>query len=136
MEINVYGEELLRASPGLSTRPADDILDTDRKAYQMGALSVSIGQVEVTGLQELPNRREELLTALADRRLREGLALIALMVTDIVTSRSHLLARGENWILQSLPFNRIAEGEYDIEDMVSRKKQLVPTISGILEELR
>lgn len=136
VDARVYGEELLRSAPGLSARPATDILETDRKAYTMGGLMVSIGQVEVAGLQELPNRRAELITSLQEMRQREGLSLACIMVTDIVTSRSHMLAVGETWVMTALPFNRIADGEYDLEDMVSRKKQLVPTLSAILEELR
>ena len=136
VDARVYGEELLRAAPGLSARAAADILETDRKAYTMGGLSISIGQVEVTGLQELPNRRAELVAALQEMRVREGLTLACLMITDIVTSRSHMLATGETWVMTALPFNRIADGEYDLDDMVSRKKQLVPTLSAILEELR
>jgi manganese-dependent inorganic pyrophosphatase len=131
-----YGEDLLRASPGLSARGAEEILDTDRKTYYMGGNSVSVGQVEVTGFQELPDQREALLAALEARRQKEGLALIGLMITDIVTGRSHLLAQGDNWILTALPFTRIADHEYDLEDMVSRKKQLVPTLHAVLEESR
>lgn len=131
-----YGEELLRAAPGLTARAADEILDTDRKTYQMGGNNVSIGQVEVTGLQSLPHRREELLAAMEERRQREALAMIGLMVTDVVTGHSHLLCRGEKWILAALPFTRVADGEYDLEDMVSRKKQLVPTLHAVLEDVR
>lgn len=136
VEVATYGEELLRAAPGLAARSAVDILDTDRKSYQMGGREVSVGQVEVTGLQELPGRREELLEALDERRQREALALIGLMVTDVVTGRSHMLAKGESWIMTALPFTRVADGEFDLEDMVSRKKQLVPTLMAVLEEPR
>lgn len=131
-----YGEELLHAAPGLSARSASDILDSDRKSYQMGGGSVSVGQVEVTGLQELPQRRTELLQEMEDRRQREALSLLCLMVTDVVTGHSHMLCRGESWIMTALPFTRVAEGEFDLEDMVSRKKQLVPTLSAILDERR
>ena len=58
------------------------------------------------------------------------------MVTDVVMGRSHLLCRGENWILQSLPFIRLADGEFDLDDMLSRKKQLVPVLMAVLEEPR
>lgn len=131
-----YGEELLRASPGLSMRSADEILDSDRKTYHMGGNPVSIGQIEVTGFQELPDQHQALLIALNVRRQQEGLALVGLMITDIVTGRSHLLAQGDNWILTALPFNRVGDHEYDLEDMVSRKKQLVPTLHAVLEETR
>lgn len=134
VDSEVYGEELLRAAPGLTARGPDEIIDTDRKSYQMGNLSVSIGQVEVASLKEMPQRREELLVALEERRQREALALICLMITDVVLGNSHMLCRGESWILASLPFNRVADGEFDLEDMVSRKKQLVPVLHAVLEE--
>jgi manganese-dependent inorganic pyrophosphatase len=136
VEVEVYGDELLHASPGLTARTPDEIIDTDRKSYQMGGTLVSIGQVEVTVLQELPERRADLLAALEERRQREGLALICLMVTDVVLGRSRLLCQGENWVLQALPFTRIADGEFDLDDMVSRKKQLVPVLMAVLEEPR
>jgi manganese-dependent inorganic pyrophosphatase len=136
VEVAAYGDELLHASPGLTARTPGEIIDTDRKSYQMSGTPVSIGQVEVTVLQELPDRRADLLGALEERRQREGLALICLMVTDVVLGRSRLLCRGENWILQALPFTRIAEGEFDLDDMVSRKKQLVPVLMAVLEEPR
>ncbi|HLK57385.1 MAG TPA: DHHA2 domain-containing protein [Chthonomonadaceae bacterium] len=131
-----YGEELLRASPGLAARSAEDILDTDRKSYQMGEYTVSIGQVEVTSLAELPEHRAALLAALQERRERENLALIGLMVTDVVMGRSRMLCQGDPWILTALPFTHITDTEFDLEDMVSRKKQLVPVLMAVLEEPR
>ena len=131
-----YGEELLRASSGLSARAAGEILDADRKSYQMGGVSVSIGQVEVTSLQELPVRRDELLAALDERREREGLSLVCLMVTDVVLGRSRLLCRGDKRLLSALPFTRVADGEFDLGDTVSRKKQLVPGLEAVLADLR
>ncbi len=111
-------------------------MDADRKSYDMGGIAVSIGQVEVTGLQELPQRRLELLEALEACREREALALVCLMVTDVVTGRSRLLCRGESRLLAALPFSRSGDYEYDLGDMVSRKKQLVPTLHSALSDTR
>src|SRR5690349_19961787 len=99
MDAASYEDKLLQASPGLAARTPDEILDADRKSYQMSGNMVSIGQVEVMVRQELPDRRADLLKALEERRVREGLVLICLMVTDVVMGRSRLLCRGENWIL-------------------------------------
>ncbi len=57
------------------------------------------------------------------------------MVTVVVTGRSHLLCRGENRLLTALPFDRLGEGEWDLHDMVSRKKELVPVLQNVLDEL-
>lgn len=136
VDAEAYGNELLRAQSGLGARTSSEILDTDRKNYEINGQSVSIGQVEVTGLQELPERRLELLEALAERKVRESLAFIAIMVTDVVTGKSQMLCVGEPWILTALQFKHIHDGVYDLEEMVSRKKQLVPILSAIIEDLR
>ncbi len=131
----LYGKELLNAAPGLAARTVDDILDSDRKTYVMAQVLVSIGQVEVSRMQELPDRREELLDALAVRRVREGHAMICLMVTDIVTGTSRLLCSGERPFLDALPFSHVGEAEFDLGDIVSRKKQLAPAIQNALESV-
>jgi manganese-dependent inorganic pyrophosphatase len=130
-----YGRELIESSPGLSDRTAADILDADRKNYDMAGRSVSIAQIEITDLNEIPNRRDDLLHALRERLEREQLALICLMVTDVITLKSHLLCQADNNILGQLPFPRVAEKEYELGGMVSRKKQLVPALQSVLEEI-
>jgi manganese-dependent inorganic pyrophosphatase len=133
IDVESYGEELLRASPGLKVGDVGHIVDEDRKAYEIGGDSVSIAQVEVPDMRELPHRRDELLAALEERRQREGLALACLMVTDVVAGRSRLLCQGENRILAALPFHRAGANEFDLGDVVSRKKQLVPALYDVLE---
>lgn len=132
-DVAAYGELLLHSAPGLAARSVDEILDGDRKQYEIGTAKLSIAQVEVTGLHELPARRTDLLAGLDARREREGLALACLMVTDVVAIRSHLLARGEPSLLRALNFPRYAAGEWDLEEIISRKKQLVPALYALLE---
>lgn len=130
-----YGKRLIGTSPGLAERSADDILDGDRKNYEIVGKSVSVAQVEITGYQELPERKAALLEAMDTRRQREGLSLICLMVTDVLNIQSHLICRGEPTILGALPFARIDESEFDLGHVVSRKKQLIPALQSAVEEL-
>lgn len=134
-DIEQYGEELVHASPGLADRSADEILDADRKTYEMAGKAVSIAQVEVTGFGELPEHKPSLLDAMATRRERERLSIICLMVSDVITVQSRLLCVGEEEILTNLPFNHLDESEFDLGHVVSRKKQLVPALQSVLEEL-
>ena len=135
IEIPEYGQHLIQASPGLVDRSADQIVDGDRKNYEMAGKAVSVAQVEVTGFGELPERKQDLLESLDARRAQEGLALICLMVTDVITIQSRLLCRGDSAILGGLPFARIDGSEFDLGNIVSRKKQLVPALQGAIEEL-
>lgn len=132
IDATAYGRELLGHEPGLSA-PVDEIVDGDRKAFRIGGAALSVAQVEVTSLGDLSSRREALLAAMDARREREGLALLALMVTDVVEGRSHLLLRGEKRIVSALPFPRIGPDELDLGNVVSRKKQLIPALYAALE---
>ena len=128
------GEELLHASPGLAEREPSEVLDADRKAYQMSGHPVSVAQVEVTSFVDLPDCREPLLEALRERCELENLSLALLMVTDVTSGRSRLLAAGNELMLESLPFVEVTDGEWDLGDIVSRKKQLVPALEDTLRE--
>ena len=48
--VQSYGEQVLRAGAGLSTRDPDEIVSTDLKLYEAGGLHFAIAQVEVTDL--------------------------------------------------------------------------------------
>jgi manganese-dependent inorganic pyrophosphatase len=136
IDVELYGDELLRAAPGLGQRTTAEIVDTDRKEYEMGGVRVSIAQVEVTGMQEVPGRLAEIGEALEERREKEGLSLIALMITDVVMGRSKLLARGDRNLVDALPFQRQGGGLFDLEEVVSRKKQLAPAVQSAIESVR
>jgi manganese-dependent inorganic pyrophosphatase len=129
-----YGASLLQASPGLGTRAAADIVNGDRKRYEMDGQAVSVAQVEVTSLQEMPPRKDDLLAAMLEIREREGLSLLCLMVSDVVYGRSHLLCQGETRLLALLPFDRVDAHEFDLHEMISRKKQLVPALTDALKD--
>jgi len=135
VDIDTYGEELLRAGPGLAGRAPEEILEADRKTYTVGSKQISIAQVEVTGLQELNDVRAALLEALEAQRVLEGLSLACLMVTDVIRGRSRLLCQGEPPLLGELPFRREMPGQYELGEVVSRKKQLVPAILQALEQV-
>ena len=72
--------------------------------------------------------------ALDDLRQRRGLDFAMLMVTDVVDNRSSLVAVNAPPVLDDLPYLRQPDGTYLAEGVVSRKKQLLPSVLGLLEE--
>ncbi len=128
LDVDAWGAELLASGPGLTGRLPHDVLESDRKRYTMGRFAVSLAQVEVASFRDLAEVRGGLLSALEEVRLREGLSLACLMVTDVLVGRSILLATGERSALTALPFPRHGEGGWDLDEIVSRKKELVPAL--------
>lgn len=131
--IQSFGKELLRASAGLSSRDPMDIVNTDMKLYEAGGLAFAISQAEVTDLVEVDEHLQGLRTALNNLRQQRGLDFAMLMVTDVVRGSSRLLISDEPPALADLPYPYQADGTRLAEGVVSRKKQLLPVVLGLLE---
>lgn len=128
------GSALLAAGAGLGTRPAEEIISTDIKFYEVGGLKTGIAQVEVTTFSEVSARLPDLRDALTALEKREKLALALLMITDVVRGNSRLLAVGQGRIISTLPYARLEDGTLDAPGVVSRKKQLLPTVLAALSQ--
>lgn len=131
--IQSYGQQLLRAGAGLTTRDPDEIVSTDLKLYEGGGYSFAIAQVEVTDLYQLDEHLPHLQKALEDLRDRRGLQFAMLMVTDVVENTSRLVTANAPLIMEGLPYIIQPDGTYLAAGVVSRKKQLLPTVLGLLE---
>jgi inorganic pyrophosphatase/exopolyphosphatase len=65
----------------------------------------------------------------------DNLALALLMITDVVRGNSRLLAAGQPRLASALPFPHLNDGTMDAPGVVSRKKQLLPTVLAALSQL-
>jgi manganese-dependent inorganic pyrophosphatase len=131
--VKSFGDQVLQAGSGLATRDPKDVVSTDMKIYEAGGLRFAIAQVEVTDLLQLEEHREALLKALSELRDSRGLNFAMLMVTDVLRGNSRLLLTNEPPGLGDLPYPLLPDGARLAEGVVSRKKQLLPVVLGLLE---
>ncbi len=133
MNVKSYGEQVIRAGSGLATRDPQEIVSTDLKMYESGGFHFAIAQAEVTDLLQLKEHLQPLNHALEDLRERRGLDFAMLMVTDVVGGNSRLLIVNEPAELSGLPYPCQTDGTRVADGVVSRKKQLLPVVLGLLE---
>ncbi|GAB4536899.1 MAG: putative manganese-dependent inorganic diphosphatase [Anaerolineales bacterium] len=131
--IRTFGEALLRAGAGLSRRDPEQIVGSDMKVYEAGGQRFSVSQVEVTDLLQLDEHLAALQSALQHLRESQGLDFAMLMVTDVVRGSSRLLLENSPSVLDDLPYPLQSDGTRLAEGIVSRKKQLLPTVLSMLE---
>lgn len=131
--VQSYGEQLLRAGAGLEAREPADIVSSDLKTYDAGGFRFAVAQVEVTNLIQMDDNLKALQKALGGLRESRGLDFAMLMVTDVVRNSSRLLLNNPPAVLDDLPYPKRNDGTLMAEGIVSRKKQLLPTILGMLE---
>jgi manganese-dependent inorganic pyrophosphatase len=134
MQIQSFGQQVLQAGSGLSSRDPEQIVNTDMKLYEAGGLRFAIAQVEVTDLLQLHEHLDNLNKALRQLRERKGLDFAMLMVTDVVLGSSRLLMENPPGELNDLPYPQQPDGTRLADGVVSRKKQLLPVVLGLLED--
>jgi manganese-dependent inorganic pyrophosphatase len=132
--ITSYGRGILSAGAGLSNREPEEIVSNDIKLYEAGGFKFAIAQAEVTDLVQLSEHLEPLTKALNDLRDKRGLDFAMLLITDVVRGSSTLiLSSNAAPVLNDLPYPPLPDGTRDAPGVVSRKKQLLPVVLGLLE---
>ena len=132
--VESYGKDIIQAGAGLESRDANDIVTSDLKIYQAGGLNFAIAQAEVTNQMQLTDNFERVKTALNKLREQRGLDFAMLMVTDVVGNSSRLIMENPPPVLDDLPYPHLPDGTLQADDVVSRKKQLLPVVLGLLDE--
>ena len=132
--IGEFGQQLLASGAGLGMRPVEEIVNTDVKYYEANGSKVGIAQVEVANLSELAPRLDALREALEEMTKSQKLTLALLMVTDVVLGNSRLVVVGQPRVIATLPYARLDDDTLDAPGIMSRKKQLLPTVLAALSQ--
>lgn len=130
-----YGLNMLKAGANVANKTIEELLTLDAKEFGMGDYKVEVAQVNVVDPADVLNRQSDLEAAIYNRISEKELDLYFFVVTDILNNDSVALALGKmaNKAEEAfqVPFiNHTAV----LKGVVSRKKQVVPTLTEALTE--
>ena len=132
LDAEEFGREMFEASSDVSGLEAADIVANDAKEYEASSgHTISIAQIETVG-RTLLERRDELLEAIDEARERDGHALSALMVTDILGKSTDLLVSGDRAAAERALGADASDGVIELPGVISRKKQVAPPLLASL----
>ncbi len=132
LDAREFGREMFESTSDVSDLPAAEIVSRDAKEYEASSgQRISIAQVETVG-KSLLERRDELLEALDSARKRNGHALAALMVTDILSRSTDLLVSGDEAPVERALGREANDRVIELPDTISRKKQVAPPLLSAL----
>lgn len=114
-------------------RDPREVIRSDYKVYEEDGIRFGVSQIEELGFANYRAHSKGLGEALEVICAADELFFCCLLVTDINTQNSLLLVRGDRDFIARIAYPR-AEGDdaFDMPGIVSRKKQLVPYLSGIV----
>ncbi len=130
-----FGYEIYQKSSKLHIMSSTDIITSDMKTYHEGKIAFSISQIEVFEFSEIDERINELIEELNKLRNSNNYLFSALMVTNITEGDSLIIYSGDSYLINLMGFKKYYNNNvYFANGIISRKKQLVPTILSLLKE--
>ena len=131
-----FTEKLFASGSLLTLKSAPQAVTTDCKEYGEGKLRFSVAQIEEIGFDQFWKRKKELLEALEDYRKQCAYFISGLLVTDVTTQNSLLLLVGDRAFCEQIDYPKVEPGIFELREVVSRKKQLLPYLTHNLREFR
>ena len=129
-----FTEKLFASGSLLTLKPAPQAIATDCKEYTEAGAKFSVAQIEEIGFEQFWKRKNELLAALETFREKRDFLFSTLLVTDVTSQSSLLLVEGDEKFIKRIDYPRLEPGIYELRDVVSRKKQLLPYLTHCLRE--
>ncbi|MFU8847923.1 MAG: putative manganese-dependent inorganic diphosphatase [Opitutales bacterium] len=115
---------------------AEQVIHADCKIYDEGDFRYSVSQIEELGFDNFWKHEAELSEALGAYRKDEELYFSFLLVTDINSQNSLLVAASNDEVKSAISYPRRSQSNiYELTGIVSRKKQLIPYISTMLKTM-
>ncbi|MCA9128211.1 MAG: putative manganese-dependent inorganic diphosphatase [Planctomycetales bacterium] len=133
VDIDEFVREFFEVGSALQSQPSSRVVREDCKEFLDRGHRFSISQIEEIGFDLFWERRDELLDALVELTREKNLDFATLLVTDIISNGSLLLMSHESEFWEAINYPRVDRNLYQLDDVVSRKKQLLPLISQLLE---
>ncbi len=128
-----FGRDIFAACSSLKNYGSvERVVSADFKLFKQGKHTIGVGQVEVVGFDEFYGMKDELLAALAEVKRRDDLFIAGLMVTDITTETTLFLVEGHTRIAHVMEYPQLEPHLYELKNVMSRKKQMVPHLLKVL----
>ena len=129
INIEEYGLEMLKAGTDLDDFSEEELINLDAKSLDKNGTKFVIAQVNTVSIEDVLKRKEKLESAMNKEIEEKGLSLFVLAITDILNSNSEIIALGEKADAVEKGFEKKLENNTAfLEGVVSRKKQLLPSI--------
>ena len=134
LDINVYGTDMLKAGTDISEFTPEEIINIDCKLFEKGNKKFRIAQVNTADLDSIFKNQAYFEQAIQKDIQKENLDLYVFAATDIINSNSKIISLGNDAPVVEKAFGvPVDNNTAMLENVVSRKKQILPNILNNLD---
>ena len=131
VSLDALGKAIFSATCG-DDKTTLAMLNTDYKEFHIAGHDLAVSQITCMDSDRLLERKDEFLYEMERIRMKQGLDSVVLMLTDVLLEGTYLIFVGDEENIRSA-FG-IKETDENISfqpKLMSRKKQMIPTLSAL-----
>lgn len=133
LEIEDYANTIIRESSQNYNKTPKESITSDRKVYTENNLSFGVSQIETSNSEFHVNLKNDYIDELQKLNQSENLFFSSLLITDITSLTSYLIICGKDDFINSIAYPLLEENVYEMKNILSRKKQLLPFFISLIE---
>ena len=136
VEIEKYARDMFRAGSDFKNKTTEEIFYTDFKVFHTEEYDFGVAQINAMGREELDQVGKQLKPFMKEVLGEKRLDMVYVMLTDILEESSKVIFEGHD-AGQILADAFETEEDPDgilLEGIVSRKKQMIPTLMNAMAE--
>ena len=124
-----YALDMFKAGTSLEGLTKEEVIKSDFKSFPIGDDKMAIGQVFTLDVDRIFDELDTYIEKLEEINNKEGYKFIIIAITDILKNGSYLIfTENAKSVLESIyKLDDIKQGYY-VDGLVSRKKQILPSI--------
>jgi len=126
-------KDIFTNGSGLKDKSIEDIIEHDIKEFNLSKYRVMVGQMSLYDVKVIEPLRAQIVETMQTYAADKRLDLLMLLFTGLEDNKSAILYAGkESWIAEDA-FDRISNETLTYYDVISRKKQVMPRLSAVVE---
>ncbi|MEW9122678.1 MAG: putative manganese-dependent inorganic diphosphatase [Thermotaleaceae bacterium] len=136
INLETFAMEMFKTGTSLEGYSIEEVFYKDFKEFQLEGEKVGVSQVFTLDIEDVFNRREQIIDFINRVHQRNNYYLTLLVITDILNEGSYLLYQCANVSLLAVAFEVEATQGIFVKDIISRKKQILPKLTEALRMLK
>ncbi len=134
VDVKTYGHDMVKAGFSIKGKKAEDLLEEDIKTFRTNNKVAGISQIFTMDYEDIKADMENFIDKI-DILASSKFDLVIALITDIEKNGSYVFydRKSESLIRDIFNDENFVQGSY-IQDLLSRKKQLVPNVMEVLEK--
>lgn len=137
VDTKVLAKEMFSAGSNLLSKSEKEIFYQDYKEFTVGSVTLGIGQINSMNTDELFQIEQRLIPYLKEARQRHKADMVFFMLTSILDESTKLIFDGGNakqLLSEAFAQAEVSDNSAYLKGVVSRKKQLVPSLMMVLQQ--